>query len=409
MKVKAAVSFWLVCIFVSLLIGLASSLFLQSLDWVTKQRIRNDDWLYLLPLAGLLIGYVYHRWGQTITKGNNLLLDEFHVPQGGIPFKMSVFIFGSTLLTHLVGGSAGREGTAVQMGGAIAHPFKNFIKSNYYPTNILIVIGISAGFAAVFGTPWAATIFALEVIWVGKSWYKYLLPSVVSAFVAHSSCMFFGSNHTEYSKPILPAISFTTLLWIVPAAIGFGLTARLFTSTVHLVQTLFKKQVGYPPLRPAIGGLIILMFALVFNLKTYLGLGIPSILDSFEYAQGYEVWLFKLGLTALTLGCGFKGGEVTPLFFIGATLGSALSLWLPLPVSFLAAIGFVAVFAGAANTPISCAVMGMELFGIEMGIYILLCSIIAYYFSGKQGIYSSQKLLIPKIELPLKWNRNNQN
>jgi H+/Cl- antiporter ClcA len=406
LKVKAAVSFWLVCIFVSLLIGLASSLFLQSLDWVTEQRIRNDNWLLLLPLAGFLIGYVYNKWGQTITKGNNLLLDEFHVPQGGIPFKMSVFIFGSTLLTHLVGGSAGREGTAVQMGGAIAHPFKHFLTANSYPAKFLIVIGISAGFAAVFGTPWAATIFALEVIWVGKSWYKYLLPSVVSAFVAHYSCLFFGSNHTEYIKPILPAISITTFLWIVPAAIGFGLTARLFTSTVHLVQTLFKKQVGYPPLRPAVGGVIILIFALLLNLKPYLGLGIPSILDSFEYAQSYEVWLLKLGLTALTLGCGFKGGEVTPLFFIGATLGSALSLWLPLPVSFLAATGFVAVFAGAANTPISCAVLGMELFGIDMGIYILLCSIIAYYFSGKQGIYASQKLLIPKIDLPLKRNRN---
>lgn len=406
MKIKAAVSFWLVCIFVSALIGLASSVFLQSLYWVTKQRIENDNWLNLLPLAGLLIGYVYHKWGKTITKGNNLLLDEFHVPKGGIPFKMSVFIFGSTLLTHLVGGSAGREGTAVQMGGAIAHPFKHFLKANSYPAKFLIVIGISAGFASVFGTPWAATIFALEVIWVGKSWYKYLLPSLVSAFVAHHSCLFFGSNHTEYLNPILPAISFTNFLWIILAAISFGLTARLFTSTVHLVQTLFKKHVSYPPLRPAIGGVIILLFTLVFNLKPYLGLGIQSILDSFEYAQSYEVWLLKLGLTALTLGCGFKGGEVTPLFFIGATLGSALSLWLPLPVSFLAATGFVAVFAGAANTPISCAVLGMELFGIEMGIYILLCSIIAYYFSGKQGIYAAQKLLIPKIDLPLNRNRN---
>ncbi len=406
MKIKAAVSFWLVCILASALIGFGSSLFLQSLDWVTKQRIQNDNWLLLLPLAGLLIGYVYHRWGQTITKGNNLLLDEFHVPQGGIPFKMSVFIFGSTLLTHLVGGSAGREGTAVQMGGAIAHPFKHFLKANSYPTKILIVIGISAGFAAVFGTPWAATIFALEVIWVGKSWYKYLLPSLVSAIVAHYSCLFFGSNHTEYLNPILPAISFTTFLWIIPAAIAFGLTARLFTSCVHWVQTLFKKQVSYPPLRPAMGGVIILIFALLFNLKPYLGLGIPSIIDSFEYAQSYEVWLLKLGLTALTLGSGFKGGEVTPLFFIGATLGSALSLWLPLPVSFLAAIGFVAVFAGAANTPIACAIMGMELFGFEIGLFVLLSTIIAYYFSGKQGIYASQKLLIPKFDLPLNRNRN---
>jgi H+/Cl- antiporter ClcA len=400
-KLKVQLVFWLLCILISLLIGLASAAFLLSLDWVTQERIRHSQWIYFLPLAGFAIGYVYHYWGESFNKGNNHLIDEFHLPQKGIPVKMGVFIFGSTLLTHLVGGSAGREGTAMQMGGAIAYPFRRYLAFIPNASSFLLVIGISAGFAAVFGTPWAATLFALEVIWVGKKWYKYILPSIVAAFMAHESCLFFGAEHTLFPKPSLPNFTFSIILGMAAAAVLFGLTARLFTFSLDLVQTKIKRLIAYPPFRPAAGGLILLALFLIFNLQEFAGLGMQGILQAFDYTQSFEQAALKLAITALTLGSGFKGGEVTPLFFIGASLGSALSLFLPLPVIFLAAMGFVAVFSGASNAPLACAIMGMELFGWQLGLCFLSINLIGYFFAGETGIYSAQKTLIPKIKVPL--------
>lgn len=398
---KTQLLFWCICLLSSILIGLSASVFLQSLDWVTQERLKHPQWIFGLPIAGLIIGICYHHWGQSIQKGNNLLLDEFHIPKKGIPLRMGAFIFGSTLLTHLVGGSAGREGTAVQMGGAIAYPFKRYLKTIPHASNLLIVIGISAGFSAVFGTPWAASLFALEVIWVGKQWYKYCLPAILAAFVAHYSCLFFGASHTHFVQPNIPQFTLSFWFWLAVAAILFGITAKLFTVSTHWVQTVFKKWIDYPPFRPAFGGIILLVLYFIFDIKTYLGLGVPGILASFDFAQGIEQAIIKIALTALTLGSGFKGGEVTPLFFIGASFGSALSAWLPLPLVLLSALGFVAVFSGASNAPLACAVMGMELFGWQLGLLFLLCNLIGYFFSEKDGIYASQKTLIPKIELPL--------
>ncbi|SDA37715.1 Voltage gated chloride channel [Algoriphagus alkaliphilus] len=201
-----------------------------------------------------------------------------------------------------------------------------------------------------------------------------------------------GVGHTHYSIPEIPIHSFVNLAWVIPAAIAFGLSARLFAETGHAISAFFKKTVAYPPLRPVIGGTLVALIVYFSGTTTYIGLGIPRIVEAFETPLPWYDWLVKTGLTGLTLGSGFKGGEVTPIFFTGATLGNALSTWIPLPLALLAGMGFVGVFSGATNTPMACTVMGMELFGYESGIFLGLACLVAYFFSGGGSIYASQNL-----------------
>lgn len=309
---------------------------------------------------------------------------------------MAPLVLFGTLVTHLFGGSAEREGTAVQMGGAIADRFAYLLKLNDTDRKIIIVMGISAGFASIFGTPIAGAIFALEVLILGRIRYEALLPSILVAAIADYSCKLWNVSHTHYLIPQVPELSPETFFYVLLAGILFGLAALLFSKTVHFFGGLFMERITYPPLRPFIGGAVIAVAVYLLGTTRYIGLGIPVIQDSFVHAAPGYAFLLKLLLTTFTLGAGFKGGEVTPLFFIGATLGSALFALFPLPVALLAGMGFVAVFSGATNTPIACTVMGMELFGAETGIYMALACFVAYIFSGHTGIYTSQLVGSPK-------------
>jgi H+/Cl- antiporter ClcA len=381
---------------VGTLVGSASAFFLVSLDWVTTYREANVWIIWLLPLGGLLIGLGYHYWGQEVVKGNNQLLEEFHSPRQIIPLKMAPLVLAGTLLTHLFGGSAGREGTAVQMGGAIADQFTRLFRLKPRDRRILLVIGISAGFASVFGTPLAGTVFALEVLAIGLLRYEALFPSLITAVIADATCHWWQVGHTRYTLGELPGMEPVYLLWAVGAGILFGLTALLFSRTVHFFSDFFKNSINYPPLRPVVGGAVLAVVIYLMGTTKYIGLGIPTIETAFREPLPPYDFLIKILLTTFTLGAGFKGGEVTPLFFIGATLGNALALFVPLPVALLAGMGFVAVFAGATNTPIACTLMGMELFGAECGVFIAIACVMAYLFSGHTGIYSSQLIGSPK-------------
>ncbi len=385
-----------ICLIVGILSGSASAIFLFSLEWATNWR-ESHVWIILfLPIAGLTIGLTYHYWGQSVIKGNNLLLDEIHEPKNIIPFKMLPLVLFSTIITHLFGGSSGREGTAVQMGGTIADQLTKVFKLLPEERKILLIVGISAGFASIFGTPIAGTIFALEVFMIGKISYEALLPSLFSAVIADYVCQFWNIQHTHYIIPFVPKLSPIYFLYAILAGIIFGLTSILFTKVTHFWDNLFKKYIKYPPLRPFVGGIAIsLMIYFVGNTK-YIGLGIPIILDSFTLVLPKYDFIMKTIFTSLTLGSGFKGGEVTPLFYIGSTLGNALSSIIPLPVALLAGMGFVGVFSGAANTPIACTLMGIELFGIDSGLFIAISCITSYMFSGHSGIYKSQSIGVYK-------------
>ena len=401
-----------ICVLTGIFSGSASAFFLVALEWVTQFREHNNWIIWLLPIGGLYIGWLYHQYGKTVVKGNNLLLEEYENPQKTIPFKMAPMVLLSTLITHLFGGSAGREGTAVQMGGAIADQFSRLsyrAQSRYKLDNsdrkTLIILGISAGFASVFGTPLAGAIFALEVLYFSKISLKSSILSFLVAYAAYFTVEFWQVEHTHYQIPEIPEMSLHLIPWIIVASIAFGLAAMLFSRTTHFWAKLFAKTIEYPPLRPFVGGLVLVIAIYLMGTTQYIGLGIPSIVDSFSNASQSYDFLLKILFTGFTLGAGFKGGEVTPLFFVGATLGSALSLVIPLPIALLAGMGFVAIFSGATHTPIACTVMGMELFGLESGLFIGIACLVAYFSSGSIGIYHSQIVKGAKYHLYQRFKR----
>ncbi|WP_245756374.1 voltage-gated chloride channel family protein [Algoriphagus ornithinivorans] len=385
---------WLVLgLLVGLLSGSASAFFLVALDWATNFREEHLLIIALLPLGGWIIGWTYYKIGQNSVKGNNLLLDELYQTKNPIPLRMTPLVLFGTIFTHFFGGSAGREGTAVQMGGSLADQLTKWFKLESADRRLILISGVSGGFASVFGTPLAGAIFALEWMHTGHFRWKSIFPAFWAGLVAHWVCeSLWGVGHTVYQIPEVATHTLMNLLWIIPAGIVFGLSGRLFAETSHFFSKVFSQTISYPPLRPFIGGLLIALFVWISGSTTYLGLGVPRIVEAFETPLPWYDWLAKTGLTGFTLGAGFKGGEVTPLFFTGATLGNALHGLIPLPLALLAGMGFVAVFSGATNTPMACTVMGMELFGYESGFFLAIACFIAYIFSGKGGIYVSQEL-----------------
>jgi H+/Cl- antiporter ClcA len=368
--------------------GLAAALFLYVLELATQTRIQNKNWYFTLPIIGFIIGYVYHYYGKTSNKGNALILQAIKKPSQQVPFYMALFIFITTILTHLAGGSAGREGTAVQMGAGISAGFCKLFKLKTSQLKIMLLTGISAGFAGVFGTPIAAACFALEMPNEGKIKTIGFAFIVLCAWAAHAFCMATGITHSSYPKIFLPEPTLALPVKLIIASVVFGICAVVFVWVQKKVNSLFVRFVSYPPMRPAVGGLLLLFCFYFFSLDDFAGLGLPTLSKSFFAKLPLYFFIVKILLTALTLGSGFKGGEVTPLFFIGATLGSSLSEYLALPIPFAAAIGFTGVFASATKAPLACALMGAELFGWTMfPVYALVCYLSAFV-SGEQGIYN---------------------
>lgn len=392
---KFSLRWLLIAVIVGSLSGSASAIFLLLLDWAKTTRDANTWLLFLLPIGGFVVAAAYHYLGKSVVKGNNLLIEEVQKPTKIVSFLMAPLVLIGTIITHVFGGSAGREGTAVQMGGAIADQL-NFIKKfSEEDRKILLMCGMAAGFASLFGTPLAGTVFALEIIIIGKIKFDGLLPVLFSALIANFVCDLWPIQHTHYNIGIVPDLSLINAGWVLLASLAFGFTSMAFSSGMFWLGRFFKKFIASPLLRPVFGGTLVAVLIYFLGFK-YAGLGIDTIVDSFSVQQSPEVFFLKLFLTVLTLAAGFKGGEVTPLFFIGAALGSALSLVLPLPVGLLAGVGFVAVFSGATNSPIACSLMGIELFGGEAAIFIVLACFGAYFFSGHTGIYSSQIIGRPK-------------
>ncbi len=405
---------WLLLVLpVAVLSGSASALFLWALDRVTTLRLDHPWLVWFLPLAGVPIVWLYQRDGGRSERGTNLVLDEIHEPGGGVPLRMAPLVLATTLLTHLFGGSAGREGTAVQMGGGLAGGFIGVFRVPTAHRRMLLMAGVAAGFGSVFGTPLAGAVFAMEVLAAGRIRYEGLVPCLVAALVGDLACTAWGVGHTAYPVDVVvPSARFgfghMDLLLLAKAAvagIAFGLAALLFVEVTHGLQRQFRARITRPWLRPVVGGAVVVGLALLLGTRSYLGLGVASpdpadvtVLSCFESGGATPwSWLWKLVFTAVTLSCGFKGGEVTPLFFIGAALGNLLGGLLGVPVDLMAAMGFVAVFAGASNTPLACTLMGIELFGSEHAPYLAVACFVAYQFSGHAGIYAAQRRDVPKI------------
>jgi len=382
---------------VGLLAGSASAFFLVSLEWAAKTRETYSWLLFLLPFGGMLVSFLYWKYGLNSAKGNNLLIEQAHGAKESIPFRMAPFVLFGTIVTHLFGGSAGREGTAVQMGGAFSEFIGKLFKLDEADRKIIIICGISSGFGSVFGTPLAGTVFGLEVLALGLIRHEAIFPAFVAAFVGdYVTTSLWGVGHQHYEIGSIPVLSFALLLKVIFAAILFGLTSTLFSELTHWLKKQYTKLFPNPMMKSFVGGLVIIGLVYLLGTRKYLGLGLPLIDDAFEGEVSPLTFITKLLFTTLTLGAGYQGGEVTPLFAIGSTLGSSLGDLLHVSIPFLAALGFIGVFCGATNTPIACFLMGIELFGSEASLYLFLVCIISYLFSGHSGIYTSQQIGVSK-------------
>lgn len=403
---------------IAIVTGSAIALFLYLLNLAIHFRFQHTWLLYPLPVAGIAIYFIYQLIGKNSEKGNNLIIEQIHQPGGGIPKRMAPIILLTTVITHFFGGSAGREGTAVQIGGSIAGMFGRWFKLDEADTKILLTAGIAAGFGAVFGTPLTGAIFALEVLTIGRIRYTALFPALAASLIADITVSAWGIHHTAYhidkivrSTYFLSAYLHIDLLLIgkvIIAAIVFGLASYLFSVMVIEIKVLLGKTIRIKWLIPVIGGIIIIALTYLNGKQDYLSLGVDPqypgaiTIPSAFHTGGADTWswLWKIIYTTTTLASGFKGGEVTPLFYIGATLGNTLSQLLDAPVSLFAALGFIAVFAGATNTPLACTFMGIELFGGEYALLFAIACFTAYFFSGHSGIYSAQNISVQKFSLP---------
>ncbi|UQZ37719.1 voltage-gated chloride channel protein [Paenibacillus sp. PK3_47] len=385
---------------VGVLSGTASAVFLKSLDYVTDIRLEHGWLLFLLPLGGALVSFLYMRYGLNSAKGNNLILEQIGEGKETIPLRMAPLVLFGTLVTHLFGGSAGREGTAVQMGGSLAEGFGRLIRINPLDRKILLMCGISGGFGSIFGTPLAGTIFGLEVIAVGMISHKALLPCFVASFTGDLvASRLWRVHHTHYAVDVFPGIDALVIAKVVIASVIFGLVSMVFSELTHVLKRTFTALFKNPMLKSAVGGLIIIALVYIAGTRDYLGLGLPLISGAFDSDVSPFAFLWKLLFTSITLGTGFQGGEVTPLFAIGATLGNSLAGILYVSGPFLAALGFIAVFSGATNTPIACFIMGIELFGSGGAVYMFIACIVSFLFSGHTGIYTSQRVGVSKSPL----------
>lgn len=387
----------------SILTGSTVAGFLYVLEKATSFRNSHTYLLYFLPLGGVLIYFIYKYFGKNSAAGNNLIIEEIRKKGLGVPFVMAPLVLIGTVITHLFGGSAGREGTAVQMGGSIADTWGRLLsKIDNNQRAILLTSGIAAGFSAVFGTPVTGLIFALEVIYIGNLKYDAVLSSLIAAVLANYICRSLGIHHASYTindYKDFTELHFLNYVKIALAGIAFGFGAYLFSQSLISFKKILKKYIHKDWLMPVVGAVIVILGSWIIG-PDYLGLGVTantgakySLSSAFLPGGSSQLsWLWKLLFTAITLSSGFKGGEVTPLFFIGAALGNALSIWLNIPTDLLAGIGFVALFAGATNTPLACTVMGIELFGGEYTLYFAIACFISYLCSGNSSIYTSQQI-----------------
>lgn len=387
---------WLICsILAGTVIGFIGVIFHILLDVVTHYREANPFLLFLLPIAGILIVFMYNRAGEADNTGTNLVITAIH-SNDKIPIHIMPLIIISTLLTHLCGGSSGREGAALQVGSSIGNFMAKVFHFDKKDTTIMIMCGMSACFSALFGTPIAAAIFSMEVVSVGVMYYAALVPCVISALIAQIIAKYFGFAGTRFTVGEVPEFTLPDGCKFILIAVIFAVVSIVFCVTLHKAAKLYKNYFANRYVRIIVAGLLVIALRYIFGTTDYLGAGTSIINQSFVTRSCWYVFLLKIIFTAVTLGGGFKGGEIVPTLFIGATLGSFLSGVFGLPLGLCAACGMVSVFCGVTNCPITSLILAIEMFDMAGMEYCMLCIAISYLLSGYYSLYGSQKIMYSK-------------
>lgn len=387
----------LIAIVLGIVIGVVGSIFYKLLGLVNDTREANGWLLWLLPLAGVLIVFLYRVCGKSENLSTDLVLLSVRSKEK-IPFRMAPLIFASTLLTHLFGGSAGREGAALQLGGSISQTFGRFLKLDEKDIHVITMCGMSACFSAVFGTPIAAAVFSLEVVSVGIMHYSALVPCAVAATVSAFTAHLFEIEHHWNEVSFVAETSAPMILKVILLGALCAGVSYLFCKALGGTGHLAKKYIKNDYLRAIIGSAIIIALTFALNTRDYLGAGMPVIQDALAGNVNFEAFILKTIFTAITLAAAFKGGEIVPTFFVGATFGAAIAPFIGLDASFGAMLSMIAVFCGVTNCPISSMLIGFELFGMGNAVFILVVCAVSYMLSGNTGLYSNQKLLYSKFK-----------
>lgn len=376
--------------------GVVGSVFHLAIEGVTHFRGEHPWILWLLPVGGVIIaaGYhVFHKDGLGINQVINSIRSRERIPLLLLPL-----IFVSTVITHLCGGSAGREGAALQLGGSIGAQIGRWLHLDEKDMHIVTLCGMSAVFSALFGTPLTAAFFALEVISVGVVYYSGLVPCTLAALTAYGISLACGAEPTRYVVELIPQLTVLNVGRVMLLAAVVGLVSIVFCLAMHSGEHFAAKFLKNIYLRAAVGGCIIVALTLAVGSGDYNGAGSEVITRAIAGEARPEAFALKIIFTAITIGCGFKGGEVVPTFFIGATLGCVLGPILGLPAGFAAAIGLIAMFCGAVNCPVASALLSIELFGGTGLVFFFLSCGVSFLVSGYYGLYSSQKILYSKYK-----------
>ncbi len=393
---------WMVMgIITGVIVGIVCSGFSYALKYANDFRATHSWIMFALPLAGLLIVFLYRFFHDTNDTGTNMVIASIH-SSSEVSHKMAPLIFVTTVLTHLCGGSAGREGAAIQLGGSITNALANIKWLKFTPNDhrINIMCGMSAGFSALFGTPLASAFFSLEVISVGIMHYSALVPCVIASYVAHFIAEALKLEPESFTVLSIPNVTPLNMLKCLIFGALLGAVSIIFCSTMHNAGKLYKRLLKNQYIRIFVAGCLVILLTLVLGTNMYLGSGMNIINEVFETnsALPFYVFLLKIVFTAITLGGGYKGGEIVPSFCIGAAFGAAVAGIFGLPVTLMAACGMVGVFCGVTNCPVTSLLIAFELFGFEGMPFYLITIAVSYMLSGYFGLYNSQRIMYSKTQ-----------
>lgn len=388
---------------IGVVVGLVSISFYYAFDFVTDLRLAHPWLLFLLPLGGVAIILVYRISGMENDRGTNFVLLAVR-ENAALPLRTAPLVYISTLITHLLGGSSGREGAILQIGGSISASIGRAMHLDDKDSRIITMCGMSAAFAALFGTPIAAAVFAMEIVSVGVMYYAAIVPCVLSAIIGVGLAETLSVAPTAFHILGMPQTSALLLLQVIAMGVLGAMVSMLFCRAMHLAPALYDKFLPNHLIRAAVGGVLVVVLTLIIGSRDYNGAGTQLIAAALAGNAEPEAFLLKILLTALTLGAGFKGGEIVPAFFTGSTFGCAAASLIGLSPSFGAALGMIAVFCGVTNCPLTSILLAFELFGGEqLSMFALVCAI-SYMLSGYYSLYSEQKIVYSKLR-PVYINR----